>query len=32
LYIDKDKSRELFKQGWEDTHDNKDKLISKIIY
>lgn len=32
LYIDKDKSRELFKQGWEDTHDNKDKIISKIIY
>jgi len=32
LYIDKDKSRELFKQGWEDTHMNKDKIISKIIY
>tara|TARA_B110000483_G_scaffold117882_1_gene142539 strand:+ start:35 stop:760 length:726 start_codon:yes stop_codon:yes gene_type:complete len=32
LYIDKDKSRELFKQGWDDTHMNKDKIISKIIY
>jgi hypothetical protein len=32
LYLDKDKSRELFEYGWMDTEKNKDLLISKIIY
>lgn len=32
LYLDKDKSRELFEYGWMDTEKNKDSLISKIIY
>jgi hypothetical protein len=32
LYLDKDKSRELFEYGWVDTEKNKDSLISKIIY
>lgn len=32
LYLDKDKSRELFEYGWMDTEKNKDTLISKIIY
>lgn len=32
LYIDKEKSRELFEYGWKDTEKNKDKIISKIIY
>jgi len=32
LYLDKDKSRELFEYGWMDTEKNKDALISKIIY
>jgi hypothetical protein len=32
LYIDKDKSRELFELGWNDTEKNKEKIISKIVY
>lgn len=32
LYIDKDKSRELFELGWEDTEKNKEEIISKIVY
>ena len=27
LYLDKDKSRELFTNGWEDTKNNKDKIL-----
>jgi len=32
LYIDKDKSRELFELGWKDTENNKEEIISKIVY
>jgi hypothetical protein len=32
LYIDKDKSRELFELGWKDTEKNKEEIISKIVY
>lgn len=32
LYIDKDKSRELFELGWKDTEKNKKEIISKIVY
>jgi len=28
LYLDKDKSRELFKNGWEDTKNNKEKIMN----
>ena len=30
LYLDKDKSRELFANGWEDTKNNKDKILDII--
>ena len=32
LYIDKEKSRELFELGWNDTEKNKKEIISKIVY
>jgi hypothetical protein len=32
LYIDKEKSRELFELGWKDTEKNKKEIISKIVY
>ena len=28
LYLDKDKSRELFNNGWEDTESNKEKIMN----
>jgi len=30
LYLDKDKSRELFINGWEDTEKHKDKIMNII--
>ena len=30
IYIDKDKSRKLFQQGWEDTEKNIDFINAKI--
>jgi len=32
IYMNKEKSRELFEYGWVDTENNKDKIISKIAY
>jgi hypothetical protein len=30
LYLDKDRSRELFNNGWEDTEKYKDKIMNII--